>query len=590
MIPDRYDVPVRQPVQYIPPPPPPPPPPPRPSDDELKQMAEDVSSAGDRSFLGVDGLERDNYEARLDRFAQVMEPLDSESRARLMGFMLEEDDGAPHSWLTLDRLDSRADGGHISAAERAAVYESIALAYTDGSGEVGLDEIDSLVIWAGDYSSNETVQAQIESFTSQLSPSAASRFTQQLGIDLIEREMQAQAEQMPRHGVNLGTVGARLLGETPEGRKLLADFYVSLGEPGSSEPTKPTDQQKLFLETMAQNPFGVIGSPDDEPDGVALVCQALSEQTAMGDTIPYGVGSTTAGRTDYDDVAVGLTRWAYENQDYFDSGGVAYDQRAEAMTDLFMSHDDAILNDLTDPMTFQYTAGKSDYEHSSIDGAKVLGNLYRMTFLNPDVAAWKSEAVQTKLVDYALANFSDATVGNGQDGAGEVSISRTRVLLFSVHEGVKQSYGALEDQRAAQEQFVGFFTDRIIDTAVSAGTKAGPQGMVAQAVIGAGLDLASSEAKTWARGEFTDLLFGEYDTSEVDAQQSMVNALFGDYLIGEARQQVRQEVLAALPPNATEAEKQAAIDEGTREVNQAFDQIDTGMIASGESADDSRGG
>jgi hypothetical protein len=580
MPPIYIDAPVRRPVQSVPPPPaPPPPPPPRPSDDELRQMAKDVKKTGDRSW------QKDNYEERMDHFAQTMAPLDDESRARFLRFMLEEDSSAPHSWLTLDRLDSRADGGHISAEERAAVYESIALAYTDGSGEVGLDEIDDLLIWAGDGSSNETVQARIESFTSQLPPSVATSFTQQLGIDLIEREMQLQAEGMPRHGVNLGTVGARLLSDTPEGRKVLADFYVSLGEPGSIEPT---DQQRVFLETMAESPFGVAGWSDEQPDGVVLICQALSEQTAMGDTIAYGVGSTTSGRTAYDDVAVGLTCWAYDNQAHFDSGDPAYGQRAEAMTDLFMSHDDAILNDLTDPKTFQFTEGSSNYEHASLDGAKVLGNLNRMTFLNPEVTAWKSEAVQAKLVDYALANFSDATVGNGQDGAGEVSISRTRVLLLSVHEGVKQSYGALEDQRAAQERFVGFFTDRIIDTAVSAGAKAGPQGMVAQAVVGAGLDLASSEAKTWAREEFTDLLFGQYDTSEVDAQQSMVNELFGDYLIGEARQQVRQEVLAGLPPNATEAEKQAAIDEGTREVNEAIDQIDTGLIASGESADDSR--
>src|ERR1044072_3168295 len=93
---------------------------------DIDQIASDVLDQGSRPII------KDDYEARMDYFAQEMEKLDPAARAQLFDEILEQDSGAPQSWLTVDRLNSLVSEGRITSQERDAVMDAVGKAYVDG--------------------------------------------------------------------------------------------------------------------------------------------------------------------------------------------------------------------------------------------------------------------------------------------------------------------------------------------------------------------------------------------------------------------------------------------------------------------------
>src|SRR5690606_15646196 len=96
----------------------------------IEDTASRILDVGDRRFW------RDDYEARMDAFAAVLEGLDPAARAELFDEILEQDGGATLSWLTVDRLDRLVGEGRITAQERTAVLEAFGQAYLDGEIEL----------------------------------------------------------------------------------------------------------------------------------------------------------------------------------------------------------------------------------------------------------------------------------------------------------------------------------------------------------------------------------------------------------------------------------------------------------------------
>lgn len=114
---------------------PPPPAPAQRPDRDVKAAADRVMDAGERSFW------KDDYEKRMDVFAQEMAQGNHAFRSELVAEVLKRDDGAFDSWMHGDRLNSRLDSGHIHNHERAAVIDGF-----KGALEQGLvkpDRIDS---------------------------------------------------------------------------------------------------------------------------------------------------------------------------------------------------------------------------------------------------------------------------------------------------------------------------------------------------------------------------------------------------------------------------------------------------------------
>lgn len=92
---------------------------------------QDVDAAADRVMkAGVRPFIKDNYEERMDKFAEEMAKGDSAFRAALLNKILEKDPGAFQSWLHGDRLNWMVKDQDITAAERDAVNNGMLTALT----------------------------------------------------------------------------------------------------------------------------------------------------------------------------------------------------------------------------------------------------------------------------------------------------------------------------------------------------------------------------------------------------------------------------------------------------------------------------
>lgn len=95
-------------------------------DRNVHEAANRVLDAGDRPIF------KDDYEKRMDVFAQEMAQGNDAFRAQLVAELVHRDTGAFGSWLHADRLQSRLDSGHIHANERDAVLDGVRGALMQG--------------------------------------------------------------------------------------------------------------------------------------------------------------------------------------------------------------------------------------------------------------------------------------------------------------------------------------------------------------------------------------------------------------------------------------------------------------------------
>ena len=122
------------------------------SDAQVTQTAERILDVGEVT------LWFDDYDARLDEFARVVDTLDADSGARLFSEIVEQDPGAFRSWLDADRLTSLGDANRIGASETQAVIQAFAGSYADG--EVTAPEVESFF----GFSASSAPGYQVEAF------------------------------------------------------------------------------------------------------------------------------------------------------------------------------------------------------------------------------------------------------------------------------------------------------------------------------------------------------------------------------------------------------------------------------------------
>jgi hypothetical protein len=107
---------------------PPDPAPPPPDQKAVDAAADRVMNAGVRDFI------KDNYEQRMDKFAEEMSKGDPAFRAALLDKILDKDPDAFNSWLHADRMNWMVKDNDISASERDAVNNGMLTALgQDGS-------------------------------------------------------------------------------------------------------------------------------------------------------------------------------------------------------------------------------------------------------------------------------------------------------------------------------------------------------------------------------------------------------------------------------------------------------------------------
>ena len=102
-------------------------------DRSVHDTASQVLDAGYRWLI------KDNYEQRLDYFAQAMSGHNREFQAQVIAQIMEQDSGAYGSWLKSDRLDDLVDEGLITPQER----DDLVAAFEHGIGN-GIIPADSV--------------------------------------------------------------------------------------------------------------------------------------------------------------------------------------------------------------------------------------------------------------------------------------------------------------------------------------------------------------------------------------------------------------------------------------------------------------
>jgi hypothetical protein len=81
--------------------------------------AQQVLDTGRRPFIA------DNYEARMEAFAQALQKGDASYRSQLMNEILNRDPNALNSWMRSDRADTLQKQGHITADQRTLIAQAM---------------------------------------------------------------------------------------------------------------------------------------------------------------------------------------------------------------------------------------------------------------------------------------------------------------------------------------------------------------------------------------------------------------------------------------------------------------------------------
>jgi hypothetical protein len=504
-------------------------PPPPLSADELREI-------GDRVLAG--GSDADKQR----RLASELARLHPDNAARLMASLVDRVnlDAMPSAWLSAASLGQAMEAGTLTRAQAGTIAEAFARAYDNGicrspngcwmdpSAAIGQDEARNFLD-TGHVTYLDDI-ADVNRFLNSGSPSALDGFLR----DYARAELQAMSN--PRYATagtvpNIDTVMHLLAGAgTPQ---LVVEVFGCMS----------VEQRQGLYGLMQHSIFGadattpegakVIAGWAASDDPLAILLQAVGAGRGLGEAIrvpgvPFAVGRE-ARATPADRLALELVQWAGSNTGAFwtHDGTRPIADRASAMAGLFTAHTRFLMDALTAPTTgTDNESGKA--LPANLDNIEALANVLRLTMLNDSLPAWQRTQIQRELFAYADA----MTASYDPNARGQFNpMERVGLLLSAMQLGVSQSWRSAEDQRAAREQVVGFFTDLLIDQAADVATgKLTPAGKLAEIVGGEVIDAATEAGKARLRTLITDFLFGPVNNSGLRSLQDRINALTDAYV------------------------------------------------------------
>jgi hypothetical protein len=493
-----------------------------PSQAELEKAADRVVKAGDD-------------QARVQALARELEDLDDEaSRATLMAMVAERANlstGMPSEWFNPQTIGEAAASGAITREQEGLIAKSFAAAYNRGLCDPNADPptvidhvaattfLDADTPFGAYYDNVNRINDFLNSGRgAEMDAFVANYAQRELTLLAIHGENSWSPQRLERVMHLLDGAGDP---------KMVVEVFDRIG---------PEARQKIYelMRHTYQPDSGdaplVRGWSRDSDDPMAILLRAVASQPGQGQSlylpgVPFAVGKESSVTT-ADKLALELVRFAGQHEDEFFNGQDVYGARASAMADLFLSHSKFLLDSLSDPRFGQFTPGSSQYTPQALRDVMALGTLLRMTMLSDEVPEWKRELVQGTVLGYARGLIAG---GPGPDAAPSPT-GRVGMLMLAMHDAVKQGYASLEDQRAAQERVVGFFTDILVDQLAKGGGKLTPQGVLAEIVGGAVIDTATDKGKAFLKDKITDFLFGGFDTQELDELQGRINLLVGGFV------------------------------------------------------------
>lgn len=408
----------------------------------------------------------DDYDARMMELAKELGRGDASYREQLMAEIFKQDRGAMSSWLTPERANSMRHDGRISQDDKAMIAESLAAAYNGGhipQAEIGVgpepgtgkdgraqfNELDQLLAGyknsglGGSYDPVESSQ-HLREFLDLMDASKgpeAREFRQKYAQHLIDQYVlnEAAAFNNPMLRDAAAGLATNLLGGDLAHPQTAAEGIAKYD--GS--------QLKTIMEAAARSnglySEEVLRGQADErgidardifvPDGAAaLMLSVASEGSPAGDK-----------------AAVKLSRLAASAPDAFKGQGA--ENRVNALTLAVSNHHKAVLDGLTD-YDRKLIATVDDVNlQQYMQNASDLGALFKLTLFDPK--SKYSNLLQQKITDYA----GDQSKQINQSGPNDEAAGHMSMLQASLTDGVRQGYQQLADDKAKQQEMLGFIVD-----------------------------------------------------------------------------------------------------------------------------------
>lgn len=408
----------------------------------------------------------DDYDARMVELAKELGRGDASYREQLMAEIFKQDRGAMSSWLTPERANSMRHDGRISQDDKAMIAESLAAAYNGGhipQAEIGVgpepgtgkdgraqfNELDQLLAGyknsglGGSYDPVESSQ-HLREFLDLMDASKgpeAREFRQKYAQHLIDQYVlnEAAAFNNPMLRDAAAGLATNLLGGDLAHPQTAAEGIAKYD--GS--------QLKTIMEAAARSnglySEEVLRGQADErgidardifvPDGAAaLMLSVASEGSPAGDK-----------------AAVKLSRLAASAPDAFKGQGA--ENRVNALTLAVSNHHKAVLDGLTD-YDRKLIATVDDVNlQQYMQNASDLGALFKLTLFDPK--SKYSNLLQQKITDYA----GDQSKQINQSGPNDEAAGHMSMLQASLTDGVRQGYQQLADDKAKQQEMLGFIVD-----------------------------------------------------------------------------------------------------------------------------------
>ena len=229
------------------------------SDAEIDRLADEVMNAGRRTIFGIDRLAPDDGDARLEHFAGVLDELDDDSAARLMGAVFESAD----NWMSPEDIQRLTEEGRLTEDERSALANGLAGAYNHGAiDESQVTDYFSDVIFPPNGFPGRSYQESLDFLSAGDGPQMEA-FYEDYAQALIQRDIESSPQIDPTtlqsSAVNDGLIGrygtafAMSLADQAQDPLTAARVYES-----TPEALRPT-----LLHNLRQQGAGLSQNPVD---------------------------------------------------------------------------------------------------------------------------------------------------------------------------------------------------------------------------------------------------------------------------------------------------------------------------------------
>lgn len=421
---------------------------------------------------------KDDYDARLDAFADELGRGDNVYREQLMAEIFKQDPNALGSWLQPDRANKLQSEGRISLDQKGVLAEGLAAAYNNGDipqseigvgpipgdgnmGTVQMSELENRLLSgfftsAGLGAGPDTLQnAQnlrefIDFFNASDGPETAA-FRQSFGQHLIDQYVlnPAVGYNNPSQRDAAALLASNILSFDNNRPQIAADVLQNYNG----------EQIKTILEAATR---GHSNLGEDGIRGLAESQGIDPEDASVYDGGALLIGAVNlADNAASDKVALDIARLARSAPGIFE--GEQGSARLDALTLLATRHSDAILGALTE-LDLTNIQGRSDTNNLQYkENTEDLSALIRLTTMNPD--STYSAMFQDKLGEYVSGL---TTAMNNDPQANPDEIGRLAILQASLSNAITQGYDQINADAAKREEFIGFAVDLVL-SAIPAG-------------------------------------------------------------------------------------------------------------------------